>query len=300
MPLLPDPFVVLGQIITVAFASGLNLYLTIAVFAAGSRFELLPPLPPSLQGIQNPIVIASALALFLVEFVVDKVPHADSVWDVLHTVIRPLGTGLLVLLALEDVPTDVRVGCAVVAALVALGAHGTKAFLRLLANRSPSGLRNAAISTIEDLFAAGLASAALMYPIVAPAIAAGILFILLILGPRLRRAGLLALRAFSARLRGFFGSAGFRSVDELPRRMRRLIATPPIGYAKPRAMRAALKGVPGIPSYRFGWVVVCYDRTDFLYQGWIRWRSKPIPQLYEPRLYRGTWTDAIEFRLNKR
>jgi uncharacterized protein DUF4126 len=300
MPILPVPFVALGQIITVAFASGLNLYLTIAVIATGSRFNLLPALPASLQGIQNPVVIASALALFLIEFIIDKVPHADSVWDVLHTIVRPLGTALLVVLALEEMPTDVRAACAVLAALVALGAHGTKAFLRLVANRSPSGLRNASLSLFEDLCAAALASAALLYPAIAPASAAGIALVLLFLGPRLRRAGVLALQAFSARLQGFFGSSGFRAVDDLPRGVRRRIAVPPIGQAKPRALRAALKGMPGIPSYRVGWVVVCYDRTVFVHQGWIFWHAKPFPTLSEARLRRGTWTDAIEFRLNKR
>ena len=89
-----------------------------------------------------------------VEFIVDKVPHADSVWDALHTVIRPLGTALLAALALDAGPVYVQVGGAVLAGTIALAAHGTKAGLRILLNRSPSKLRNTVISTLEDLCAA--------------------------------------------------------------------------------------------------------------------------------------------------
>jgi hypothetical protein len=292
--------VIIGQIITVAFASGLNLYLTVAVLGAGSRLQLLPALPPGLQGIQNSFVIASALALYLIEFIIDKVPHADSAWDALHTVIRPLGTSLLVLLAFQGSKLELQAGLAVLALFVALGAHGTKALFRLLANRSPSKLRSVFISTLEDLCAVALAAAALLFPAAAPFTGAVVVLILLVLGPRLRRAAGLVVRAVSARMRALFGDTGFRSVDELPRRVRKLIETPPIGSAKPRAMRAALKGMPGVPAYRHGWVVLTADRTRFFYQGWIRWRSKTIPPLSEPRLRRGVWTDAVQFRLNKR
>src|SRR5687768_9074212 len=103
MPL-TAPLVVLGQLTAASFAGGLNLYLTVALIGISARLNLIPVLPPGLHGLENVLLIASALLLYLIEFIVDKVPHADSVWDALHTVIRPLGTALLAALALDAAP----------------------------------------------------------------------------------------------------------------------------------------------------------------------------------------------------
>ncbi len=296
MPL-TAPLVILGQITSASFAGGLNLYLTVALIGISSWLKLLPTLPPGLQGLENTVIIASALALYLIEFVVDKVPHADSVWDALHTVIRPLGTALLAALALDAAPLELRVGAALFAGLIALGAHGTKAGLRLVLNRSPSKFRNTLISTLEDLCAAVLAVLALRFPVAALGVGAGAALVLLLFGPRLWRAAGLAVRAFIARVRAFFGSAGWRPLRELPPGLRSLIEPPPLGRAEPRAVRAALKGLPGVAAYRYGWVVVCYDRTSFLYRSLVGVRSLPLPPLGDPEVRRGVWTDAVEFSL---
>src|SRR5687768_2455810 len=106
------PLVVLGQLTAAAFAGGLNLYLTVALVGISSRLNLLPALPPGLKGLENILVISSAIVLYLIEFVIDKVPHADSIWDALHTVVRPLGTALLAALALDAAPFHVQIGAA--------------------------------------------------------------------------------------------------------------------------------------------------------------------------------------------
>jgi hypothetical protein len=297
MPL-SAPLVILGQVTSAAFAAGLNLYLTVALIGLSSRFNLLPALPPGLAGLENTFLIASALGLYLIEFVVDKVPHADSVWDALHTIIRPLGTALLTMLALDAAPLEWRVGGALIAGLVALGAHSTKAGLRVVLNRSPSKLRNAALSTLEDICAAALAVLALRLPVAALATGATATLGLLFLGPRLWRAGSLAFRAFLARIRAFFGAPGWRPIRELPPRMRSLVEPAPLGRAEPRAVRVAFKGLPGVAAYRNGWLVVSYDRTTFYYRSLIGLRSLHVPPLSQPEVRRGVWADAVEFHLH--
>ena len=215
MPL-TAPLVDLGQLTAASFAGGLNLYLTVALIGISARLNLIPALPPGLHGLQNTLVIGSALVLYLIEFIVDKVPHADSVWDALHTVIRPLGTALLAAMALDAAPIYLQIGAAVLAGAIALAAHGTKAGLRILLNRSPSKLRNTLISTLEDVCAASLAVLALRFPVAALAVGAGAGLVLVLFGPGLWRVSALAARAVTARWRAFFGSPGWHTLAEVP------------------------------------------------------------------------------------
>ena len=294
------PLVVIGQIAVAAFAAGLNLYLTVAIIGITSRLGWIPALPPGLQGLENAIVIASAILLYLIEFVVDKIPHVDSIWDALHTVIRPIGAAMLTALALTSAPLAIQIGAAVLAGIVALASHSTKAGLRLVLNKSPSRVRNAALSAFEDVCAAALAVVALRFPVAALALGAGAALFLFLLGPRLWRALALGARALSARMRSFFGSRGWHPTTELPPRLRALVPPLPLGQGEPRALRAAILGLPGIAAYRTGWIVFSYDQTAFLYRSLFRPRSLPMPRLDDLVVRRGLWTDAIDFNLNGR
>ena len=89
----------LGQTMPFAFASGLNLYATIAVLGLIQRFQLVS-LPPQFEPFGHPVVIGVAVALYLVEFVADKIPWVDSVWDMAHTIVRPVGGALVAITAL--------------------------------------------------------------------------------------------------------------------------------------------------------------------------------------------------------
>src|SRR5687768_3720693 len=239
------PLVVLGQLTAAAFAGGINLYLTVALVGISSRLDLLPALPPGLRGLENILVISSAIVLYLIEFVVDKVPHADSIWDALHTVIRPLGTALLAALALDTTSIEWQIAAALLAGSIALAAHGTKAGLRILLNRSPSKLRNMLISTLEDICAAGLAVLALAFPVAALGVGAGAALVLLLFGPGFWRVSALAVRAVAARWRAFFGDPGWLTLADVPPSLRSLIEPTPLGCGPPRTVRAALKGLPG-------------------------------------------------------
>jgi hypothetical protein len=187
-------------------------------------------------------------------------------------------------------------GGAALAGIVALGAHGLKAGLRLILNFRPRKAVNFAVSILEDLFAVALAIAVLMYPVAALILTAAALPLSLLAGPRLWRAGVLAMRALVARVRGFFGRRDWRDTDDLPRRLRAILTPPALGRGKPRVARAALRGVKGLGSYKNGWLVMCDEQPLFVYLSLLRPRTMPMPTLVEPRVRRGIWTDTVEFR----
>src|SRR4051812_30993027 len=94
---LAEPLVLLLS----GWCSGISLYLTAALLGICGRAGWIE-LPGDLQTLSHPLIIAAAVAIFLVEFVADKVPYVDSAWDSVHTFIRPLGAAGLGALAGVD------------------------------------------------------------------------------------------------------------------------------------------------------------------------------------------------------
>src|SRR5688572_9173650 len=151
-----SPLETLGWTLGTSFASGLNLYATVAAAGLLQHFGVVQ-LPPALQVLALPIVWGIALALFVVEFVADKIPVVDSAWDTIHTFIRPPAAAVLAYSAFGDVPESWKYGAALLAGSVALTSHGAKATTRAAANTSPEPFSNWALSAIEDMLAIGLA-----------------------------------------------------------------------------------------------------------------------------------------------
>ena len=164
-----SPFETLGWILGTSFASGLNLYATVA--AAGLlQHSGVVQLPPTLQLLAQPVVWGIALALFVVEFIADKVPVVDSAWDAVHTFIRPPAAALLAYGAFADVPEGWKLGAALLAGSVAFTSHGAKATTRAAANASPEPFSNWILSSVEDVVAVGLAWMAAEHPVITGAI----------------------------------------------------------------------------------------------------------------------------------
>ncbi len=159
-----------GLALGAAFAAGLNVYATVALLGAAIHFQVAP-LPQGLHVLGDPAVILAAGLLFLVEFFADKVPLLDSAWDALHTVVRPLVAAAIGLGAFAGLPPAWQLVAALVAGSVALTAHGAKATTRAAANASPEPFSNWALSTAEDVVAAGLTWLAITHPVVAGALA---------------------------------------------------------------------------------------------------------------------------------
>src|SRR6476619_2256162 len=98
-----------AQLIPLAFASGLNIYATVAVLGLCEHFHVVD-LPPQFRAFDHPAIIGIALVMYLVEFVADKIPWFDSVWDAIHTVVRPIGGAWIAVNALGDAtPTSTAI-----------------------------------------------------------------------------------------------------------------------------------------------------------------------------------------------
>jgi hypothetical protein len=156
----------LGRTIPFAFTSGINLYATVAILGLCSRFQLIA-LPPEFQAFAHPVVITSALALYTIEFIADKVPWLDSIWDAVHTVIRPIGGALVAITALGDPSPGMQALVGVLGGSVAALSHLTKAGTRAAANTSPEPFSNVILSLVEDVFVATFVYAAIRHPLIA-------------------------------------------------------------------------------------------------------------------------------------
>ena len=156
----------LGRTMGFSFAAGLNLYATVAILGLASRFDWVQ-LPPQFKVFDNDIVIGAAIVMYLIEFVADKVPWVDSVWDAVHTVIRPVGGALIAVATLGDASPTIQGLVALLGGSLAASTHFTKAGTRAVANASPEPFTNWILSLAEDVFVVGLGFVALKYPIVA-------------------------------------------------------------------------------------------------------------------------------------
>ncbi len=163
------PLQTLGFALGTSFASGLNLYATVAAVGLFERFGLVQ-LPPSLHVLSNPVIIGIALALFVIEFIADKIPLVDSAWDAVHTFIRPPAAALIAWSSFGSVPEVWKIGAALLAGSVALTSHGAKASARAAANTSPEPFSNWLLSLGEDAVAVFLSWMAAQHPILTAAI----------------------------------------------------------------------------------------------------------------------------------
>src|SRR6516164_7253025 len=161
-----NPLETLSLVLGAGFSSGLNLYATVATLGLLQRFGVIQ-LPENLQVLSHPLVLAIAGVLYVMEFLADKVPFIDSIWQAVHTFIRPPAAALLAFSATAAAPEAWRWGAALLAGGIALTSHGTKASARAAANMSPEPLSNWALRFGEDLLAVWLTWFATVHPRIA-------------------------------------------------------------------------------------------------------------------------------------
>lgn len=165
-----DLVALLGRAVALALAAGVNVYATVALIGLAVRFEWVA-LPAEYQVFGSNLVIGAAVVLYVVEFVADKVPWVDSLWDVLHTAIRPIGGAFIAVTTLGDASPVATAVAALLGGAVATSSHLTKAGTRAMANTSPEPFSNWALSLAEDAFVLGLGYLALQYPVAALVVA---------------------------------------------------------------------------------------------------------------------------------
>ena len=153
----------LGRTLGFSFAAGINLYATVAILGLASRFGWVA-LPEQYRVFDNNWIIGAALALYVVEFVADKIPWVDSVWDTIHTVIRPIGGAAIAVATLGHASPAMETVVALLGGALATSTHLSKTGTRVLANASPEPFSNWILSLGEDAFVIALSALALAHP----------------------------------------------------------------------------------------------------------------------------------------
>ncbi|MDM8011797.1 MAG: DUF4126 domain-containing protein [Parasphingorhabdus sp.] len=173
----------LGLAGSVSLIAGWRLYLTVFITGLAMRLGWIS-LPEHLQlldALANPWVLAISALGALAEFFADKILWLDSIWDTIHTVIRPLGGALLALAVVDAGDPAWQVAIFLLGGGAALVSHGAKAGARALVNTSPEPVSNAVVSTGEDIATGGLLFLAFAHPVAAMIIASLLLILCLVL-----------------------------------------------------------------------------------------------------------------------
>ncbi len=178
-----DILTILGVAGSVSLLAGWRLYLSVLATGFAMRVGALP-LPEHLQSLEvlaNPWVMGIAAFAAVVEFFADKVMWLDSIWDAVHTFIRPIGGALLALAIVDPADPATQVIAFLLGGGASLAAHAGKAGARAVVNTSPEPVSNIALSTAEDVMTAGLLYTAYEYPYAAAGIAAVLLAVVIAL-----------------------------------------------------------------------------------------------------------------------
>jgi len=170
-----------------AWLSGINLYAAVGTLGLLQRYGWVQ-LPGDLTILSNWWVIGIAVLLYAVEFVADKVPVVDSVWDAVHTFIRVPAGAILATSAFAHFDPAVRVAALLAGGSLALSSHGTKASVRLAANTSPEPVSNIFLSLVEDALTIGMSFLMAFHPVVLIGVVLVFLAIAVWLARRIARA----------------------------------------------------------------------------------------------------------------
>src|SRR5574341_1041419 len=200
-----DTIALLGSTLGLGFVSGLRLYSTVLTVGLGVRFGLIhldPALYP-LHVLTHPMILTVAAAIYIVEFFADKIPWIDSLWDSLHTFIRPLGAALIGATAIGAVDPLAKMTVMLLCGGVALSGHSMKAGTRILVNHSPEPFTNIGLSLFEDAFVVGGTWLSVAHPVFMFAAVVVFLIIFTFLSPKIFRLLRVEINGFFAFLEKF-------------------------------------------------------------------------------------------------
>jgi hypothetical protein len=231
----------LASALGLGFIAGIRLYTTVLVLGLGIRFGLLHPRPEmaGLSALANPYVLAVGGAAWLLEFLADKVPWIDSIWDTVHTVIRPVGAVWVAAAATGHMDAVTSLIVILLSGGIALTSHSGKAATRLAVNHSPEPFSNMALSFAEDLSAPLGLWLAIRHPYVMAGIVAACVAVFCWLAPKIFRLVRIEFAALAALFR--------RLIAPPPARL----ALPPVYVSRMADALAKLEDrlVPAPPEY---------------------------------------------------
>src|SRR5271168_218577 len=193
-----SPANITALVIAASFAAGLNIYATVLTLGILARTQWVA-LPPGLDSLGHTWVIVVCAVMFGIEFIADKIPGFDLVWNALHTIVRVPIAALVAYHASSQLTPQMQILATTLGAAIALAAHGSKTALRTAVTPSPEPVSNIALSTSEDAVAIGLTWFATHHPVIAAFIALTFLAAAIVTARAL-------LRAIQRPLRKLFGT----------------------------------------------------------------------------------------------
>jgi hypothetical protein len=186
---------------TLGFASGIRLYAVLFIVGLAGYFGFVD-LPTGLAVLAHPFVLAASGFMCFVEFFADKIPGVDSLWDIVHTLIRIPAGAALAASVFGDSSSAAMLAAAILGGTLAAGSHFTKAGTRALINTSPEPFSNWAASLGEDVGIGTLLWLALVHPLAAAAVIVLAILFAIWLVPKAWRTG----RRFAGRISGALSS----------------------------------------------------------------------------------------------
>ncbi len=168
-----------------SWCAGLNLYATVAVLGLMHRYVGGFQLPEHLELLASNWVLFPALVMYCAEFLADKIPGFDTVWDGIHTFIRIPAGAALAAASFGDVPPEVQFAAALVGGTLAFGSHAVKASTRIASHSTgTSPLVSPAASLVED----GLVIGTLTLAAVSPMVSIGLTVLMIVVAALLLKA----------------------------------------------------------------------------------------------------------------
>lgn len=165
-----SPANITALVVAASFAAGLNIYATVLTLGILARTQWVA-LPPGLESLGHTWVLVVCGIMFAIEFVADKIPGVDMVWNALHTVVRVPIAALVAYHASSQLTPQMQILATAIGAVIALAAHSSKTAVRAAVTPSPEPVSNIALSTTEDVAAIGLTWFATQHPVIAASIA---------------------------------------------------------------------------------------------------------------------------------
>lgn len=285
-------------LLPLAFAVGLDLYLTLLVLAGVGLMAPDPLLPPAVADLGRTGIVAVVGTLYLAEAAAEQRPLSDLLWHAAQVLARPLAAALLAVLLLDGHPWAVVIPGAIVAAVLAFLVHGMKMggglLLALVLDDPPArGLRTLG----EDALVGGLLVLTLEAPSVAAILTFTAVVAILVAGPTLRRAHHFALRLVWGAIVHLISSTRWRGPEELPEWCQIQSASPKEGSLEDsglRGARAGAWGVPGAGGFHSGWVLFSTGRPRFAYSNQTGRSGERLPTDTAPRVSRRTLCTRAE------
>jgi hypothetical protein len=202
-----DTWQLVGLAAALGIASGLRLYALLFIVGASGYLGWIS-LPHGLATLSHPLVLAASGFMCFVEFFADKVPGVDSLWDVVHTLIRIPAGAALAAGVFGDSSQAMMLAAAILGGTLAAGSHFTKAGSRAVINTSPEPFSNWGASLAEDVAVGGLLWLAIAHPLAAGIVVLALIALMVWLLPKAWRAARRVVARLSGFLSGHVGEQG--------------------------------------------------------------------------------------------